>query len=211
MNRLFSTTYLFIHNNRPSRNYVRLRAAVREGVKKLPKREWLEYRTSAGSNKGILRDLKGAEARARELLKKRPIGTTIEIEAVKDKKEVVDRVKFRKTQSSPDLKPTPGNVYLDRVEGYIEEAFPRARWAGDCVCKPNSDHAFCRAVDYFDSAENMVKIRTAMLAEHEYFGITYVILFDRIWYPSGSSAYYSGVYHSHVHVSVGGQGVSACH
>jgi len=207
---LFDTKYLYIHNNRTSRSYIRLRAAVREGVQKLPKRDWLEYRANAGANKGILRNLDGAEKRARELLKTRPIGTTIEIEAVKDKKEVVDRVKFRKTKDAPDVKPTPGNLYLDRVEGYIEEAFPRARWAGDCVCKPDSDHAMCRAVDYFDSSENMVKMRNALLAEESYFGINYIILFDRIWYANGSSANYGGVYHSHIHVSVQGEGKNAC-
>jgi hypothetical protein len=208
---LFSTKYLFIHNNRTSRDYIRLRAAVREGAQKLPKRDWLEYRANAGDNKGVLKSLNGAEERARYLLKHRPIGTTVQIEAVKDKKEVVDRVKYRKTKDTPDVKPTPGNLYLDRVEGYIEEAFPRARWAGDCVCKPNSDHAFCRAVDYFDSSENMVKMRNALLAEADYFNIEYIILFDRIWYRNGGSAHYSGVYHAHIHVSVGGQGVSACH
>ena len=57
----------------------------------------------------------------------------------------------------------------------------------------------------------MVRIRDYLLDNAEYFDIKYIILFNRIWYRDGSSAYYSGDYHTHIHISVEhGVNGSAC-
>lgn len=207
----FDPKYRYIHNNKNSRDYFTIRGCVRDGSKLLPAWPSLSYRVNTPTNQGVLRSFDAAVKRAKELLRSRPIGTDITLQAVREpENDVVDQVRFRKTLKLP-VKDTRGPIGLDRVEGYIEEVFSHARFAGDCVCKPDSDHADCAAVDYFDTDANMIRMRNTILSRPDYFDLKYVILFDRIWFPNGSSQDYTGIYHSHIHVSVtGGTPGAAC-
>lgn len=208
---LFEPKFLYIHNNRASRNYSSAKSAVRRGAARLPNKPEHVLRVGTEHFDGVIvPNMRRAKQVAVRLVKEKPLGTDIRIrELRKDGKDLVDQVRFRRTEKRP-VQDTPGNEYLDRVEGAVELMFPRARWAGDCVCKPSSDHASCRAVDYFDSLENMVRMRDMILRYKAYFNYTYVILFDKIWFGPGDWAPYHGTYHSHVHVSVGGTSHSAC-
>lgn len=210
---MFDTRYFFIYAATRSKEYLTASGAVRDGAEKVNDHPHADgWRVSVvGQNDGVLRpDFRKARARAVELLQNRPIGDTIRMECVKDG-AVIDSVRFRKALKVPAVKDTPGPIGLDRVEGYIESTYKNARWAGDCVCKPDSDHADCAAVDYFDTDANMVKMRDALLRDSDYFNIKYIILFDRIWFPGGSSSHHDGTFHAHIHVSVtGGQDGAAC-
>ena len=207
---LFEPKYLFIDDNFTSKDYTLARTAVRNGAKRLPNKPEHVLRVGTENFPGkIVRDMRRARAVATRLVKEKPFGTDIRIREFRQTGTLVDQVRFRKTKAAK-LADTPGNVYLDRTEGAIRANFPNARWAGDCVCKPNSDHAKCRAVDYFDSEANMIKARDIILKNKDYFNYTYVILFDRIWFGPGDSLPYNGVYHSHYHISVGGEDHSAC-
>ena len=208
---LFNKRFIFIYAATRSREFLTASGAVREGFKKVDK-PWIDgWRVAIDSTVGITRkDPRDVRKRAVHLLTNRPVGTTVRIEAL-NKDKVVDRVRFRQALVKPPVKPTPGPIGLDRVEGFIESEYKNARWAGDCVCKPDSDHKDCAAVDYFDTEENMVRMKNDLLSAPDYFDIKYIILFDRLWKPDGSSQPHTGTFHAHVHVSVnGGVPNSAC-
>jgi hypothetical protein len=214
---IFEDKYLFIHDGKRSKDYISLILATRAGAAKVKAvSEDVFYRTFiVGQNEGTPRDYFGAVTRARQLLRVRPVGETIAIARVRaSTDQTLEVVKFRHTLRQPPVADTRGSISLDRVEGYVRVEFPKARFAGDCVCKPDSDHAFCAAVDYFDTEANMVAMRTAFLQNADYFGTMYVILFDRIYFPTGNGTFrseaYHGDFHSHVHVSVAPRGENAC-
>lgn len=208
---LFSTRFIYTYQKDRSKEFMTASGAVREGAEKVNDHPFSDsFRVSLDGNEGIKRDFKGAKQRAVQLLDKKPIGSVVKIECIKDE-EVLDTVRFRKVLIGPPVKDTRGPVGLDRVEGWIEFRYPKARFAGDCVCKPNSDHADCAAVDYFDSEDNMLGMLNDVLADADYFNLKYAILFDRIYFPGGSSKDYDGIYHAHIHVSVtGGTPNAAC-
>lgn len=201
---MFNRRFIFIFAATRSREYLTAGGAVRDGFKKVDK-PWVDgWRVAVDDTVGIIRkDPRATRKRAIQLLENRPVGTTVRIEAINDD-EVVGRVRFRQALVKPPVKDTRGPRGLDRVEGFIEFKYKDARWAGDCVCKPDSDHRDCAAVDYFDTEENMVKQKNDLLASPEYFDIKYIILFDRLWKPDGSSQPHTGTFHAHIHVSVNG-------
>jgi hypothetical protein len=206
---VFEVKYVFTRDREQSKEFATAGGAVRTGADKVFGPH-LTYRVHLEGNEGRERGFLDARKRAKDLLDSKPLGTVVFLDAFRSGQRV-DRVRFRKVQDQPPVADTRGPAGLDRVEGYIRASFPKARFAGDCVCKPNSDHADCAAVDYFDTAENMARMRDFLLANAEYFQIKYVILFDRIWFSDGSSRAYTGTYHSHIHVSVtGGFYRSAC-
>jgi hypothetical protein len=57
----------------------------------------------------------------------------------------------------------------------------------------------------------MGKMKNEFISNSDYYHTKYCILADRLYYPGGGSAYYSGPYHTHLHTSVyGGIYNSAC-
>ena len=159
---IFQDRYIYIKDGRNSKEFQSARNDVRAGAHRLhvtgEDPVMFTYRVGIeGMNSGIERDFEGACKRARQLLRSKPVGLDIRLERLKNGKEV-GQVRFRRVQTF-HAKDTRGPEGLDRVEGFIETEFPRARFAGDCVCKPNSDHADCAAVDYFDTEANMVAMR----------------------------------------------------
>lgn len=210
---MFETKYVYTLDQEQSKEFATPGGAVRTGADKVFGPH-LTYRTNLHGNVGFERPFLEARKRAIKLLESKPLGTVVFLDAFRSGQRV-DRVRFRKVQEAPPVADTRGPIGLDRVEGYIRQKFPKARFAGDCVCKP-LDHGDCAAVDYFDTAENMDRMRRELSADAAYFHIKYLILFDRIYFfdTAGDlteSAAYGGDYHSHIHVSVyGGIYRSAC-
>lgn len=217
----FETVHAFIHNEKRSRDYVRARASVRDGMQ-LIEGPHLYYRVGIeGSNIGIERDFAGATARVKELKKKYPQQKVV-AKSYRGDDEFVDQVRFLQLTKSPPIKDgelCPGG---DRFIAWVENERKRGRlrhvrYAGGCVCKStasggHSDHADCAAVDIFSTNEEMEYIRDGALRYADYFDAKYAILFARIWYSLTESDPYGGIYHSHVHVSFnGGRYNSACH
>ena len=211
---IFNDRYLYVFNSKASKDYISLISATSAGGQRLRKDdepEDIRYRVYVeGENAGVRRVYFDALTRARQLLRTQPVGKTVVLARVRPDDSVTGKVKFRHVLRKPPVADTPGPLGIDRVIGYIESTFKKARFAGQCVCKPNSDHARCSAVDYFDTHDNMVKMKNALLANAKFFDIKYVILFDRIYFADGHSEHYDGVFHSHIHVSVNQVGQSAC-
>lgn len=214
-----TTKFMFIHNGDKSKEYMLARNCIRAGAAKVRRdADWITYHVGLeGHNVGIARTFKGAKSRAKNLLRTKPLGNTIRIAAKKNGEgQPVDTVYFHKVDTMPPVHDGPGVLGIDRAEAYVKNTFPHARFAGDCVCKSttsggHSDHADCAAVDYFDSWENMGKMKNEFINHADYYNTKYVILADRIYFPGGRSEHYSGVYHSHMHLSVnGGRYNSAC-
>jgi len=211
----FDADFIYTYDGDRSQEYTAAGVAVRAGAEKVKEHPFAKFRVATEANKGTLRDFLDARRRAVEVVAGRPIGTVVRLEAVKDDK-VIDVVRFRKVAGNPPVADTRGPEGLDRVEGMIRAEFPNARWAGDCVCKPDSDHADCAAVDYFDSQARMVAIRLRLMQDPAYFHLKYIILFDRIYFFDTAGNFtgsqdYDGVFHSHIHISVyGGRNGAAC-
>lgn len=202
-----SRKQIYVHDKKRSREYVKLDTAINAGASKI-KREvgWITYHVGvAGENIGAAREFDKAKDRAQELRKKLGIGKTVIIGTKhQGKGPVLDQVRFIELEDDPKVYDGPGVLGVDRFESFVKEEFPHARWAGDCVCKPDSDHRDCAAVDYFDTYANMDRMAHAALDRADWFNTKYVILRDRIYFPGMGSNYYSGVYHSHVHFSCNG-------
>lgn len=210
--------YVFVHDGKRShREYLTARGCVSHGAAQVKRdADWILYHVGEeGEKVGPPRTLAAAKTRARGLLRNKPLGNTIRI-AAKKSNEVVDTVYFHKVRSQPPVKDGPGVEGIDRAEAYVRANFPHARFAGDCVCKTttsgsHSDHADCAAVDYFDSWENMSKMKNEFLSNAAYYHTKYVILGQTIYFATGSTQHYTGEYHSHVHLSVyGGVYNKAC-
>ena len=177
-----------------------------------------DYRLVIDGEPGRRRTFFDAKARLRSVLRgMRPGQYDVRVERLSGPNAVVvDKVRFFKTRPAAPVQDTPGPIGLDRVEGFIESKYRGARFAGDCVCKPDSDHRDCAAVDYFDTVSNMTAMREDLMADPAYFHLKYIILFDRIYFFDlaghfTGSENYTGVFHSHIHVSVyGGAPGAAC-
>lgn len=210
---MFDPKFVFIRDQERSREYLFAPSAVRAGAAKV-EGPYLDYRVHLDGNTGVKRPFAAAKRRAVELLTSKPVGTVVYLDVFRSDVRV-DRVRFRKADSQPPVADTRGPLGLDRVEGYVRLAYPKARFAGDCVCKP-LDHGDCAAVDYFDTSENMANLRDELISAAAYFHLKYLILFDRIYFfdTAGnltSVQRYGGQYHAHIHISVyGGIYRSAC-
>jgi hypothetical protein len=201
--------YVYSVEEKLSREYSRVRFCVNAGASRVKGGQWLKYRVNVGTNKGILRDFAGAKNRARHVLRTKPIGTTVQLQAVRlDPIDVVATVKFRKVSSAPPVADTEGVEGIDRFVGWVN-AESRAgrlkgvRYAGICVCKHPSDHADCAAVDIFATEESMEAMRHEALTNVAYYHTKYTILYRTISFPTTSQPYY-GDYHAHLHLSVNG-------
>jgi hypothetical protein len=213
---MLDTKYLYIHDKQRSREYELARYCVGNGVEVL-ERPWasVSYRVGvAGESKGMPRDFSGAKKRAKELLVKRPSGVTVVVERLIGG-DPADQVRFRKVTVKPPVAKTEGVLGIDRIVGWVN-AEARAgrlhgvRYAGICVCKPDSDHRDCAAVDIFADMDSMEKIEREFWSQPEWYNAKYSILRDQIRF-FGHAEHYTGVYHLHNHLSVnGGIPGSAC-
>jgi hypothetical protein len=128
-------------------------------------------------------------------------------DSVTDK--LVDSVRFFKTAPSIPVTDTPGVEGIDRISGYLNTFYAKERsfrYAGICVCKPDSDHRDCAAIDWFDTADKMNAQRDYFLEPRtwDYVHGKYLILWDRIHFGPGDSQHHTGEYHRHIHLSVNG-------
>ena len=214
---MFEIRYKFVHEGKHSRDYLRARSCVREGAK-IVERKWdAKYRVGVvGQNLGMPREFEAAVDRARFLLRERPIGTTVVIQRLRsDNNSPAETVKFRKVTVRPPVANTEGVEGIDRAVGWIEankKRSDRVRYAGICVCKPDSDHADCAALDIFATDSFMRRMKAEFLANPSWYHTKYVILYREICFPApGRCGPYFGVFHAHVHLSVnGGHPNAAC-
>ena len=200
---IFTTQYHFVHGGKKSRFLPSIKIATRLGAAKV-RAEGREYRVGLNGSFGTARTWKNALYRTRELLKSKPVGSTVTIHAVTSS-GVKDKVIFRKSLQAPTVPNGRGVEGIDRFEAYVKANFPHARFAGDCVCKP-LDHGDCAAVDYFDTPENMTKMKNAAIEYADYFHTKYGILFDDFYGADNNFVRqgYNGDYHYHYHQSVYG-------
>lgn len=211
-------SFVHIHDRERSREFRVPHVAVREGAKLILTDE-ARYRTAVEGTKGILRTFEAASDRASRLLEKLPIGTVIRLEALFET-QVVDVVKFRQLTPESPVAETEGVPGIDRFVGLVNAKaksgeWPDRRFAGICVCKPDSDHRDCAAVDIFASNEHMEQMRDEALKNAEFYMTKYVILFQTIHLVRSDFTHFSkphtGDFHAHVHLSVS-EGIpnSAC-
>lgn len=208
-----SLQYLYIHDRRKSREYENVQISINAGAEKVHRdAERFTYHVAvAGDEFGAPRDFPHAKDRALELRKQLGTGKNVLL-GVKERGHgsALDVVKFVEVRAD-EIIDGPGVAGVDRFMSHVQSKFPKARYAGACVCKSDSDHADCAAVDYFDTYTNMDAMRRETLSRPDYYNTKYVILKDRIYFADGSSRYYSGVYHTHIHFSCyGGIPNSAC-
>lgn len=219
---IFETTYGFIYQG-DMRERVRLSNAVKDGAAKLyvkGRTYRVGIETKEGYTEGVERDYDAAVARALHLKKKFP-NRKVRIRAFENDL-FVEQVRFVTLRKTPDPK---GDVRLcagvRNFIGWVESAkkagrLKGVRYAGGCVCKSttsggHSDHADCAAIDIFADMESMERMRDAARFNPDYFNLKYVILYKTIYFPDGSSKFYTGDYHAHVHFSAfGGVPNSAC-
>ena len=213
---MLDTKFVFIHDEDRSKEYGLVRTCVNAGAATIKKPWDAKYRVGvADENLGMPRDFAGAKTRAKELLRKRPSGVTIVMERLTSDGEVADKVRFRKITVKPPVPNTEGVEGIDRIVGWVnqearEGRLKGVRYAGICVCKPNSDHADCAAVDIFATWESMEKIQREMWRDPHYYHTKYTIL-GRVITFFGHSDPYTGDFHAHIHISVnGGINNSAC-
>jgi len=215
---LWPTKYLYIYNTVPSKHFISLRTTIDRGSGKVsaPGRV---YAVGLEGEVGRKRTLFSAKKRVRELIERYP-SHKVTMRAF-EKEHRVDQVTFVSVTAEPPLKDTPGVEGIDRFVTWLENEVKNGRlttrrYAGICVCKHtasggHSDHADCAAIDVFGSNEDMATMRDVAIAESDYFHTKYAILFKRIHFPDGTDRYYTGEWHSHLHLSVeGGVYNSAC-
>lgn len=207
--------HYYVFNGKRSRGYLTARGCVRTGARKVKGAKWLRYRVSFNGTAGIRRKYRPARERATDLLRSKPVGSTVRFKAVRGEDEVVGITVFRKATKAPPVPDTEGVLGIDRIVGWVN-AEARAgrlkgvRYAGICVCKPNSDHRDCAAVDIFADWDSMEKIEREFWSKPDYYNSKYSILGRTIRYINSAQPYY-GDYHAHNHLSVnGGRPGSAC-
>lgn len=214
----FPPEYVYIHDGDRSEFFPSAGVAGRAGAALLRPDAHPNalYRIVVDGEERRQKDFVEARRQAVAVVAARPAGSNVALQSVRKTGEVIDQVRFRKVPGVPPVKDSRGVEGIDRVEGAIEDKFPAARFAGDCVCKPDSDHRDCAAVDYFDTSANMVKMRLMLMDNAAYFHLKYIILFDRIYFFDTTGTFtgsqdYTGTFHAHIHVSVyGGKTGSAC-
>lgn len=224
----FTFTFLFIHDSVKSRQFNGLRQCIKKGANKLvaaPEGQQRKYAISIdkGQNWGLKRDsLNVTRERVKSIMENhRDAEVWLAAFTGDEYKDLLDKVRFRTLSKYPPKQDTPGVAGIDKIVGWIEREVSEGRltsrrYAGICVCKTtssgsHSDHADCAAIDMFGTNKDMERIRDQVLKESVYFNTKYVILYDRIWFPSGYNKPYTGTWHGHVHISVyGGKYNSAC-
>lgn len=147
--------------------------------------------------------------RLEAILPNLPEGARLRVVSANDQ-----RFKMHAVETFPKpAQDVPGTANVKQWVGILRAVWPKARLAGTCVCKDDSGshcngHRDCAACDDFDSKRAMEDQRDYLISHAQELGVSYVILFDRIWTfgpprtdsPRGVAAY-TGDYHYHVHVS----------
>jgi len=213
---MFDTKYLYIYNEDRSKEYETVRFCINAGANEI-KKDWeIKYRVGvAGENLGMPRDFQPAKDRAKSLLRYKPSGVTIVMERLDTSNQPVDKVRFRKVTVKPPVATTEGVLGIDRMVGWVNQEsragrLDGVRYAGICVCKPDSDHKDCAAVDIFATWASMDKIEKEFWSKPDYYNAKYSILRSTIRFYQ-SAQHYTGDYHAHNHLSVnGGKPGSAC-
>ena len=213
---MFDNKFIYIHDEKRSKEYEIARFCINAGADEI-KRSWnVKYRVGvADQNMGMPRDFQGAKKRAKQLLVDRPSGITVVMERLDNQEDPVDRTRFRKLTVKPPVAATPGVEGIDRIVGWVnqqvrEHRFTGVRYAGICVCKPDSDHRDCAAVDIFAPWDVMEKIEREFWRDPQFYHSKYSILGRTITFYNHSEPY-NGTYHAHNHLSVtGGIPGSAC-
>lgn len=214
-----SKTYVYIHNADRSREYAVRHYCISAGTK-LIQGPHLEYRVLIdGEYVTPQIELERAQDRANSILKNKRVGTTVGIHAFRGH-DRVDGVRFRAMEDKPPVAHTEGVEGIDRFVGWVEAErkagrLTDRRYAGICVCKPDSDHRDCAAVDIFASDAHMTYMLKETFNNQDWYHTKYSILAQTIYFPTGGTSYrtehYYGEFHSHLHLSVnGGIPNSAC-
>jgi hypothetical protein len=119
-------------------------------------------------------------------------------------------------ETDPPMANVPGVPNVKAWVAILKDKWPAARLAGTCVAKDDSTdhcngHNDCAACDDFDTDAHMEEQRDHLIDNAEEFGVSYVILHDRIWTfgpPRTNSSrgfqHYNGDFHHHVHASFTG-------
>ena len=170
------------------------------------------YNVTFNDRARVVANLYDAMALVKDRVRKRLFGERVVVRTV-----VAERLVARTTihVTGVRLRPadTQGVPNIDRVVAAVDEFWPNRRYAGICVCKPNSDHADCAAVDWFDTWDSMSAATDYFLDHRGIYGLKYIIL-GRLIYSEAtnfSPRDYTGDYHTHVHASVyGGVPGAAC-
>jgi hypothetical protein len=116
-------------------------------------------------------------------------------------------VGVRVIETTPSPVPTPGIPAVDQFVGYLNDRWPNWSNGGLCVCKHIagssswSDHAYCAALDVFDTDQHMHEIAEFAADNAAKLRVAYVIYEKRIWTAAEGWHYYSGEYHYHDHIS----------
>lgn len=150
------------------------------------------------------RDLKGTAERLKALLAKSAVGEAYILRGRLNTDPVQVKV--------IDLWPPPatnvcGTPPTRQYVALVRAKFPKARFAGTCVCKKVSgtstwsDHAYGAAVDYFESWPVMWEMFHWTAAEGIPLQVKYALLGDQAWSPIAGFHKSSGEYHAHLHVS----------
>lgn len=219
---LFSTTYVFLHDDKRSQEFRLLGTCVSRGAEKVraPSRAYAVGLEGMDGARARKRNFTDAKERVRHLMKTFPTQKVV-MEAYGTDGSRLDRVRFVTLSKKPPVADTPGVEGIDRIVGWIEREVKEGRltsrrYAGICVCKHtssggHSDHADCAAIDIFASDHDMKAIRDMMIVESDYFRIKYHILYGTIYFPGQGMEPYHGDYHLHNHISVtGGVYNAAC-
>jgi hypothetical protein len=215
---MFKTDYVYVHKGRRSKFFDGPGRCVHRGAARVREAgRMYRVRVEGQEMQGVPRLYPKAVERAIEHLNARPVGTWVRIEALEDGKEV-EQVRFRAVQVAVPVPDGPGVEGIDRWADYLNRTYVgngTFRFAGICVCKPNSDHRDCAACDDFDTLANMRKQNHEALTNSDYYHTKYTILQQTIYFPDGHGGYtarpHTGQYHAHLHVSVhGGVPGKAC-
>jgi hypothetical protein len=161
--------YAYIYGDKRSKEFAHVDNLVDTGAAKIRRdAEWITYHCGIeGESAGHARTFKDAKHRARQMRWDLPIGKTTRIVTKKNGEgEPLDVVRFVEFEDEPHVDDGRGVIGIDRIEAFVRDKYPNARWAGDCVCKHtydggHSDHADCAAVDYFASWEVMGKMKNS--------------------------------------------------
>lgn len=207
---LYTYRYVFVHDEKRSREFRTVRGVVRAGMREL-RASGRSYQLDRGDDEeGRLRPFEDMSRRLRGLLRRKLVGDRYLVEALEEDNRV-DRARFWVLRTMPKPTVVPGIPAVKQWVGILRANWPKARLAGTCVCKP-LDHGDCAAADDFDTDANMQAQRDFLIAHAGELAVKYVILYRSIYSEPGFEPRpHTATYHAHVHVSFnGGISRSAC-
>jgi hypothetical protein len=210
---LFPFRYVYLLDKERSKDYLTAGKAAKQGLRAVARPLGLRYRIRPEGSADVSapRDYEGTVKRLRELLRKN-LGQTIRV-IVEDPvgSAHVGTVAFRAHRSLPPMSDVQGTFQTRFWQGYVERAYPRARFAGTIACKGGSDHPYGGAADNFppnDDIDQGKQMHEDAIENEDVFGTAYSIWWDEIWYAgppwtnhTRGRYYYPGTLHRHHHAS----------